>query len=108
MQVTETEYRVGSTDYLKLIAQNGCHLRWERSVPAGRLNKRDVISIMLDDGRALELSTPQGFRVSPIQVPSEILDQFLRASFVRQHGPAQADGSIIFRLTEDGRQRGLR
>jgi hypothetical protein len=53
------------------------------------------------------LSTPQGFRVSPIQVPPEILDQFLRASFVRQDGSAQEGGSIIFRLTEDGRRRGL-
>jgi hypothetical protein len=34
------------TEYLKLIAQNDCHLR--RSVPAGHL-KRDVISIRLDD-----------------------------------------------------------
>jgi len=74
----------------------------ERSVPAGRL-KCDFISIRLDDGRALALRTPQGFKKSPIELPRAILDDYLRASLVRQDGPAREDGSIVFRLTEDGR-----
>jgi hypothetical protein len=106
MQITEMGYQIGSTEYLKLIAQNDCHLRLERSVPAGRL-KCDFISIRLDDGRALALRTPQGFKKSPIELPRAILDDYLRASLVRQNGPAREDGSIVFRLTEDGRARGL-
>jgi hypothetical protein len=32
---------------------------------------------------------------------------YVRASFVMQDGLALEDGSIVFRLTEDGRERGL-
>jgi hypothetical protein len=78
----------------------------ERSIPAGRL-KCDFISIRLDDGRALALRTPQGFKKSTMELPRAILDDYLRASLVRQDGPAREDGSIVFRLTEDGRVRGL-
>ena len=71
---------------------DGCHLVLQRSAPAGRL-KRDFISIKLRDGRDLELHTPQGYRMSPIELPRVILDDFLRASFVKQNVPQGAYGN---------------
>jgi hypothetical protein len=61
MQITEMGYQIGSTEYLKLIAQTTVHLRLERSVPAGHL-KRDVISIRRDGGGALALLPRKAFK----------------------------------------------
>ena len=101
MQVTSTNYQIGSTEYLALIAQNNCHIVLERGAPAGRL-KRDFISIKAHDGRDFELSVPQGFRVCPVQLPCEILNDYLRQSF-----PEDGNGRITYRLTNDGRKSGL-
>jgi hypothetical protein len=104
MQVSATEYHIGSTEYLKLLADNDCYLLLERSTPAGRM-KRDFISIKCNDGRDLSLQTAR-YRVSPVELPRAVLDDFIRASFVKQDGPEAEDGSITYRLTNDGRERG--
>jgi hypothetical protein len=105
MQVTSCDYQNGSTEFLALIARHNCHIVLEKAAPAGRL-KRDFVSIKSPDGRDLELSNPQGFRVCPVQLPREILDDYLRHSFVKQDGPEDENGRITYRLTNDGRERG--
>jgi hypothetical protein len=95
-----------STDYLKLIAQNNRYILSKRATPRGRL-KRDYISIKTNDGRDLVLQTPAGYRHTPVELPTEILDYLLRVSFVTPHGPPDAEGKIIYRLTDEGRRRGL-
>jgi hypothetical protein len=104
MQLTETHYAIGSTEYLALLAKHDCHLVLERSFPFGRL-KRDFITIKDSNGRDLELTTPQGFKRSPIELPPEMLDDFIRWRFVEQDGLQDPDGRITFRLTADGRER---
>jgi hypothetical protein len=105
MQVSATEYHIRSTEYLKLLADNNCYLLLERSAPAGRM-KRDFISIKYNDGRNLELRTPRGYKVSPVELPRTVFDDFIRASFIKQDGPEGVDGSTTYRLTNDGRERG--
>ena len=79
MQVSATEYQIGSTEYLELLAKNEGYLLLERSTPVGRL-KRDFISIKCSDGRDLELASPQGYRVCPVELPRAVLDDFIRAT----------------------------
>ena len=67
---------VNSTEFLQLIAKNNCYILFERSVPSGRL-KRDFISLTTQAGRALTLSTPQGFQSCPVEVPREVFDDFI-------------------------------
>jgi hypothetical protein len=98
--------QIDSTEFLALIAKNNCHVVFERGAPAGRL-KCDFISIKAPDRRDFELSTPRGFRACPVELPREILDDYLRASFIKQDGPEDENGRITFRLTNDGRERGL-
>ena len=105
MGITSIDMSIGSSEFLSLIAQNNCYVLFERSVPVGRL-KRDFISIKHSDGRDLALSNAQGYRVCPVELPRAILDDYLRHSFIKQDGPEQ-DGSIIYRLTKDGLERGL-
>ena len=95
---------INSTEYLKLIATNECCLVLERAAPRGRL-KRDMVTIKAPDGRNLSLSTPSGFRSCPVEIPWAIVDDFLRASLVAQDGPAGEDGTVVFRLTDDGRTK---
>jgi hypothetical protein len=106
MRISETHYAIGSTEYLALIAKHDCYVVLERSFPAGRL-KRDLVTIKDSNGRDLELMTPQGFKRSPIELPREMLDDFIRWRFVEQDGPQDRDGRTTFRVTGDGRERGL-
>ena len=94
--------RFGSTDFLNLIAREGFHLRLERATPAGR-----VKALVKDNtGRDVALTTLDGVRAFPLEMPEEILEEFLAASFVKQDGE-ETDGVIVFRLTKDGINRGL-
>jgi hypothetical protein len=77
-----------------------------KGAPAGPL-KRDFISLKHRDGRDLALSTPQGYRKCPVELPRSIFDDFLAASLIRQGGPADENQRIIFNLTIDGVARGL-
>jgi hypothetical protein len=99
-----SENSIGSTDYLRLMTKNDCHVVLERAVPRGRL-KRDLATIKSNDGRDVALQTPQGFTSCPFELPIVILDDFLHASLMRRDG-AEVDGRTTFRLTEDGRTRG--
>ena len=91
-----------SSDYLELIDKHDCYVLFENGTPLGRL-KQDFISLMGPDDLAFELRTPKGDRVCPVQLPREILDDFIAASFIRQDRLEDADGRIILRLTPDGR-----
>ena len=68
--------------------------------------KRDFISIKDNDGRNLEFRRPRGYKVSPVELPRTVFDDFIRASFIKQDGPEGVDGSTTYRLTNDGRERG--
>jgi hypothetical protein len=96
---------IGSTDFLTLLADNDCHLMFEKGAPAGVL-KRDFISLKHRDGRNLALSTPQGLLECPVELPRSIFDDFLAARLTRQVGPADENQRIVFNLTVDGVARG--
>jgi hypothetical protein len=91
-------------EYLDLVAKNGCSIMFEKAAPAGKL-KREVISLATHDGRHLTLSTPQGFSACPFEVPRLVFDECLTAKFIEQDGPEEADGRMLFRLTQSGRSR---
>jgi len=95
----------GSTDFLHLIANNDCRVLFEKGAPAGKL-KRDLIYLTDHTGKALTLSTPQGYRSSPVELHRSIFDDFLAASLIRQDGEG-SDDKIMFALTPDGKARGL-
>ena len=93
-----------STDYLKLLAKEHAHILLERSAPRGPL-KRDFISLKLPSGEDIELRTPGGFVVCPVEMPHEILSDFLDASLVAQDHAEDFQDRAVFRLTEDGYKR---
>jgi hypothetical protein len=94
-----------STEILHILAANNCHLVLEKGAPAGRL-KRDFISVKTEDGRDVSYRTLQGAFASSIEVPREILDDFIQASLLKQDGLEDSEGRTIFRLTIDGKIRG--
>jgi hypothetical protein len=99
-----SENSIGSTDYLRLMTKNDCHVVLERATPRGRL-KRDLATIVSNDGCDVALQTAQGSTSCPFELPVVILDDFLHASLMCRDG-AEVDGRTTFRLTEDGRKRG--
>jgi|SRR6266852_773942 len=92
-----------SPEYLDLIDKTNCYLLFEKAVPAGKL-KREMIYLTTYGGRALTMSA-QGFSSCPVEIPRAIFDDFRAANFIEQDGPEDADGRILFRLTQDGRTR---
>jgi hypothetical protein len=97
---------VGSTEFLKIIAERNCYLSFEKGVPFTD-RKRDAIWIKTTDGRDLDLRLPNGYRSCPVELPRVIFDDFLRASLIEQDGSEDSDHCITFQLTEDGKARGL-
>jgi hypothetical protein len=95
---------VSSTDFLQFIAKHNIFVLFEKAAPAGRL-KREFISLVAEDGRVVTMRTPSGFSSGQIEVPREIFDDFLAASFIEQDRPEDSDGRIFFRLSRDGRER---
>ena len=91
-------------EYLDLIATHGCFILFEKSAPAGKL-KQEMISLATHDGRRLSLNTPQGFTASPVTIPRECFDEWHAANFIEQDGREDADGRILFHLTQAGRIR---
>jgi hypothetical protein len=95
---------INSTEFLGLIAKDNCYILFEKAVPAGRL-KRELISLTTHDGRALSMSTPNGFVSCPVELPRVMFDDFVAASLIEQESPEDSDGRIVYRLTEDGYAR---
>ncbi len=94
-----TLHQLGSTDYLRLLTANDWYLLLERGSPRGRL-KKDFVSVKMPDGK-----DASGFTKTPVELPVEILNEFLAASLVEQDGP-EHQGEVIYRLTDEGRRRG--
>ena len=94
---------IGSTEFLRLIAQNGLCVVLERATPRGPL-KQDRATLHYQDGREVVLRL--GSFVSQPELPVETLNDFLRASLIREAG-VDDKGRTIFQLTDDGIERGL-
>jgi hypothetical protein len=97
---------IGSTNFLKLLADNDCHLVFEKGAPYST-RKADFITLKRRDGRNLSLSTPQGYQACPVELPRSIFDDFVAANLIRQGGPEDENQRIIFNLTVGGLVRGL-
>jgi hypothetical protein len=97
---------LGSTDFLKLIADNEYQVLLEKGAPEGKL-KKDFISLRHSDGRAVALKTPQGLNICPVELHRSIFDDFLAASLIRQDRAEDKNSRIVFKLTIDGIARGL-
>jgi hypothetical protein len=93
-----------STEYLEFVVANDAHILYERGAPAGRL-KRDFISIRGPNGGNIGLQA-RGFVGSALELPRAIFDDFAGQSFIRQDGPQDDEGRIVYRLTIDGRRAG--
>jgi hypothetical protein len=93
---------ISSTEFLQFIVKHDCLLLFEKAVPVGRL-KRDFISLVDRDGRAMSLTTPSGFYSSHLELPCEVFDDFVAASFIEQDRPEDREGWFFFRVSKDGR-----
>jgi hypothetical protein len=93
-----------STEVLRFMYKHGCLISFEKAAPAGRL-KRDFISLCTSDGRAVGLTAPVGFSTRATELPRDMFDDFMKASFIEQdRRPENPEGRIFFRLTADGRK----
>ena len=95
-----------STEFLHLIAKNDYAIVVERAFAVGNL-KRDYISIKTRDGRNVSATTSQGDKVSPVELPHEMLHEFLRQSYVVEAKSEDVAERTIYELTDDGRKVGL-
>lgn len=109
MTTVATMPMMTSTDLLKLLAENDYRLVLDRGARTKRYEDERVW-IMTGDGDYGEYSLPPGSLITAalIDVPRATLDDFLEASFIVADGTEDANGRTIYRLTEDGRERGLR
>jgi hypothetical protein len=95
-----------SSEVLHYLATNSnCHIVLQPGFPRSKL-KRDLIAIRNEDGRYLAATTAAGMHWSPYPIAREILDDFIRASLVKQDGGEDSEGRLVFRLTLDGKIRG--
>jgi len=95
-----------STEYLKLLAENDCRLVVDPGVPPGK-PKHEFVVIKHRDGRNLILRTPSGYVASPVELHPAIFADFLVESLVERDGSENAEGRVTYRLTAEGRRRGL-
>ncbi|MGO8918146.1 MAG: hypothetical protein ACLQJR_19770 [Stellaceae bacterium] len=96
---------IRSTDFLRLAGEKpGRYLLLERAAPRGRL-ERDVVTLKEPDDRDVEIVYPSGYRCGPLELPIAILDDLLRANFIRHDGLNDDGAEAIFRLTRDGLKR---
>jgi len=97
---------MAASDFLKLLAENNHYLVLDRGAPTKR-HKRERVWIGPSDGRHyLEDVSPSG-PTHRVELPRAILDDYLKASFIFADGPEDENGRTIYRLTQDGRTRGL-
>jgi hypothetical protein len=104
--MNEFTIQVGSTEFLKIMPERDCYFSFEKGVPYSD-RKRDMIWIKTADGHDLDLRLPNGHHSCPVALPRAIFDDFVRASLIRQDGREDTEHRIVFRLTQDGRKRGL-
>src|ERR1700688_1085796 len=97
---------IGSSDFLSFMAKHDLLIKFEHSAPIGNL-KRNYASLVLRNGSNFGLISGGFANSGPVEVPQEILRDFIDASFVTQIGYADGDGNIWYELTDDGLQRGL-
>lgn len=76
-----------------------------RAWRTGRTSQADLISIRGPNGGHIGLAV-RGFEGTGIELPQEIFRDYAAQSFIRQDGPEDDEGRIIFRLTTDGRRAG--
>ncbi|MEJ0063832.1 MAG: hypothetical protein WDO70_11740 [Alphaproteobacteria bacterium] len=98
---------MNSTEYLEFIAKNNLYLFYEKDVPGGITGKRDAITMGDKDGRRAGLSNPLGYSNSCLELPMEVFEDFLTASFVKKTDEEDKNGSAMFCLTEEGKARGM-
>jgi hypothetical protein len=96
--------RFGSADYLRLLVRTGGHIEVDPEFPHG-YRTRTLIAIKAADAPdGLGLATPAGYRLDQIELPADVLEDFMQASFIR--GPERVGRKLIYRLTEDGIEHG--
>ena len=88
---------MSSTEYLQLLARrNGYLVR-----PRGQGN----IVLKENNGSDMEINDEHGRQVEPI-LPTAIFDDFQEANFVHQD-ESTVGSDVIYRLTAEGRRRGI-
>lgn len=97
------QWPLASSDFLALMATHNLHLLREHAAPKGVL-KREMITLRFDDGGTVAIRSGM-FQSERLELPGEILNDFLAHSFVRADG-ATDEGHHVFRLTDDGARAG--
>ncbi len=93
-----------NTEHLELVNKHACFILLEKAVPAGKL-KQELISLTTIERRYLTLSTPNGFSTCPLKIPRYIFDSYVAEQYIEQLYPEDADGRILFGITDKGKDR---
>ena len=94
-----------STEFLHLIAKNDYAIVVDRAFPEGNL-KRDYISLQSRDGN-VSATASEGYKVYPLELPHEILHEFLCQGYVVETKSEDVAERTIYELTGEGRSAGL-
>ena len=79
---------IGSTEFLRLIAEKNLHVVLERGTPRGKL-KRDLALLKTADGK--DVGWSGSFSTNHLELPIATLNDFLEASLLRE-AETDADG----------------
>ena len=93
--------RLGSSKYLSVLARHGGYILREASRAASRVTN-EVLSLKSDVGEPFLLGADRSAEV-PATLPRHVFEDFLAARWIKQ----DAADPRIYRLTADGRRRGL-
>jgi len=96
--------QMNSSDLLQKLATRGGYLLDQLGAPHSHLKQRHI---SVHSGWQRKMIMSDGERKFVHVVPSEVLDDFIRAGFVAVDGDMDDQGRRIYRLTPDGKKRGL-
>lgn len=97
---------MNSTAVLEFMAKHDLHIYYQRATPGNNL-KRDLITLRTPDGKYAGMSSARGYVSVPVQIPPETVSDYLKSSYIEQDGQ-EKEGTLVFRLTTDGKTIGLR
>jgi hypothetical protein len=96
---------ISSTEFLSMLAHYSAHLV-EKQASGNSRPEDAMILVKSNSGSNLEIKGA-GYWAAPLKLPRSIFDDFLKARLIREDPSAGKPGRRVFRLTQDGLQRGL-
>jgi hypothetical protein len=96
------EFPTSSSEILETMANSNVRMMFKKKDPIDD-SQRDFCTLVTEGGRTL--ATIENNVIYMLELPREILDDFLRESLVEQIGPEDDKGRTFYRLTPEGRRR---